>query len=170
MGFFTKQDGGSAVSGDITLPVTLERMQQVIAAMDYSVDLDDEGYLWGFWDERYFDFRIFGDAVVLQVRGVWGGIPEPAEVEALTLAANAWNTDKLFPKVFVLAKDDGSHVVMGEINVPVSEGMSDKQLADVVNAGLATGEEFFTTLDEQFPAAVARRDAQREAAQAEAGQ
>jgi hypothetical protein len=156
MGFFTKADGAGAFGGDVPTPLTLERLSGVIESMEYQVGQED-GYLWGFWEGRYFDFRLFGEGRVFQVRAVWNGLPSTDEREVLVAAANEWNADRLFPKAFVISDEGGLPRVMVEINVPTGEGISDSQLADMVSCGLGTGEEFFASLDERFPDAVRRR-------------
>jgi hypothetical protein len=131
--------------------VNLARVQSVITGMGFRVIVEDN-QLWGWWDGRYFDFRYFEEAGVLQVRAIWNGQPSIEHLTTLVEASQAYNAQMFFPKTFVIQAEQ-QLLAMTELNVPFLLGATDGQIRTVIEAGIGTSEHFFQYLDQQVPEA-----------------
>ena len=93
------------------------------------------------------------------MRGRWAREVGPSEIDALTAEVNAWNLDKLWPKVYVRAEGDRIGVY-SEHTVDYEHGVSDSQLELHMACGISTALQFFAHLDSLYPQAVADARAQ----------
>ena len=136
-------------------PLTRDRVATRLGAKDYRFGRDADGDPFGNWEGHPFMFISYGKALeILQVRGRWGR-ELPAELaDEVTLRANAWNADKLWPKVYVRVTGR-SIAVFGELTVDYEHGVSDEQIDQHIVCGITTTFEFFAELDAAYPAAVA---------------
>ncbi|KMM45772.1 MAG: YbjN domain-containing protein [Cellulomonas sp.] len=167
MGFFSKHDApepAPAAPAPALEPLTHERVTATLDAHGYRYAIDSDGDIGGIWDDHVFYFvRIGAEREFLQVRGRWTRpLAASRYLEVLELA-NAWNTDKVFPKTYVRVEDDLLGVY-AEHAVDYRPGVADSQLDQHLGCAVSTALAFFSHLDEQFPEAVEAFRAQRSAA------
>ncbi len=136
-------------------PLSTARVAETLSRRGFSFTTDDDGDLTGIWDGHRFWLMVTGEQQdVLQVRGVWHRTLAPERRAAARLAVNDWNRDRLWPKVFYRAEDDGL-VVYAEHSIDLEPGVNDAQLDQTIACGLLTGVQFFSELDLAFPASAA---------------
>lgn len=132
-------------------PLSTERIAQTLERRGFSFSTDEDGDITGIWDGHRFWLMVTGEQQdVLQVRGVWHRSLDPERRAAARLAVNDWNRDRLWPKVFYRAEDDGL-VVYAEHSIDLEPGVNDAQLDQTIACGLLTGVQFFGELDRAFP-------------------
>jgi len=150
MAFFTKPTD-AAPAAPTTL--TRARLEALMTRREWHFGVDDDGDLGGVWDDNTFYFLLVGEPqAILQIRGRWSRTLPVEELEALTSLLNAWNVERIWPKVFARPEDDGSGVVVyAEVATDLRSGVNDEQLERIVDCGLATGLSFFEMLDERYP-------------------
>jgi len=144
-------------------PLTRDRIARALEARGYTYGIDADGDIGGRWDEHVFYFlRIGPQREVLQVRGRWNRSVPPSELAAVLALVNDWNTDTIFPKVYV--RVEGEELgVYGELGVDYEHGVSDEQIDLHLGCGVSLALSFFERLDERYPeAAAAARAAQVE--------
>ena len=158
MGFFSRPDVDAAASG--LEPLSHQRIIERLEAKGFTYGVDDDGDIGGRWDDHAFYFFLLGrDSEYLQVRGRWAREVGPSEIDKLTAEVNAWNLDKLWPKVYVRA--EGERIgVYSEHTVDYEHGVSDSQLELHMACGISTALQFFAHLDSLYPEAVAEARAQ----------
>ncbi|WP_164737366.1 YbjN domain-containing protein [Georgenia sp. SYP-B2076] len=134
-----------------TVPVTAERVRQVVTNRGYHVRTEPDASLSGVWDGYQFHLRLAGeDKDFLSVRGTWGRtVPEDLHA-AVMQANNDWNRDKIWPTVFTSPSSEGM-TVRTEIMADVSAGATDRQLLDIIEGGLSAGVQFFQALARSMP-------------------
>ena len=134
-----------------TEPVTPGRLRDVVAARGYHVRVEPDASLTGLWDGYPFQLRLTGNAQdYLSVLGTWGrSVPEEMD-SAVAQAVNDWNRDKIWPTVFTVSDESGT-TVRTEILADVGAGATDRQLVELVEAGLSAGVQFFQALGASMP-------------------
>lgn len=153
MGMFSRPDAAAPATGLERL--THQRIVEVLETQGFTYVLDDDGDICGRWGDHVFYFFLLGrDSEYLQVRGRWAREVEPSEIDALTAEVNAWNLDKLWPKVYVRVEGDDVGVY-SEHTVDYEHGVADSQLQLHLACGISTALQFFTHLDTLYPHAVA---------------
>ncbi|MDR2722205.1 MAG: YbjN domain-containing protein [Cellulomonadaceae bacterium] len=119
------------------------RIGEELARRGYRFRLDADGDVTGVWDGNQFWFLLLGDhKEVLQVRARWANTVDDSARLSILQAANDWNRDRLWPKVYVREEDELA--VYAEVSVDFEHGATDAQLADTISCGLATATQFFT--------------------------
>ncbi|WP_443728739.1 YbjN domain-containing protein [Sanguibacter sp. A246] len=149
MGFFTKAESAPPAAN---VPVTLDRIQALLAAAEWKTGVDDDGDVFGVWDGHLFYFFLMGErSEILQVRGRYAGtVPLGAEGEVLPYL-DGHNRDRIWPKVY--SRADSSEIgLYTEVSTDLEHGVADDQLDQLLKCGLFTGLQFFETLSESFPA------------------
>ncbi|GIF67016.1 hypothetical protein Ais01nite_50510 [Asanoa ishikariensis] len=130
--------------GDTPLgPLTLESIIEVLDARGDHFTVDEDGMVGGRWPGAYIQFERLGERrEILQVRVVAERrLPANRLVEAYAFC-NAWNHDKLMPKVYVHDGGEGLLLLAGEVTTDLEHGATTGQLASLVNAAIATGTTF----------------------------
>ncbi|PWD52156.1 YbjN domain-containing protein [Serinibacter arcticus] len=162
MGFFTKPQEGT--SAGALAPLTSERIRARLDDRDAQYGVDDDGDIGGYWDGHLFYFFLLGQSSeYLQIRGRWNRAVSIEQLGAVTGLVNAWNAEKLWPKLYARAEDDVVGVY-AEHTVDYEHGVSDEQIDLHIACAIATSGQAFDTLDESFPAeaALARAEFERE--------
>jgi hypothetical protein len=132
-------------------PVTRDRIAAYLLSRGYRFLIDDDGDLTGTWDGSRFWFLLLGDnREILQVRGRWQRTLPTARRTAVLLAANDWNRERIWPKVYV-REEDGELALYSEVSVDLEPGVTASQLAQLIACGLGTGVQMFTVLDTLLP-------------------
>ncbi|SPT53903.1 Uncharacterised protein [Actinomyces bovis] len=126
---------------ETTRPFTLERLEKLIADLDYHVQRqEDDGHvsLVGSWDSFPFLIEeLEGCPAWLLIAGDW---PEPApssQRDEIAASVNDWNRDKFFPTVCVLDTDEGV-LVRASYLVDLGSGVTDRQLRLHLERALAS--------------------------------
>jgi len=132
-------------------PLARGRIAAYLARRGYRYLVDDDGDLTGTWDGSRFWFLLLGDHnEIVQVRGRWHRTLPVAQRSALLLAANDWNRERIWPKVY-LREEDGELALYSEVSVDLENGVTDTQLAQLLACGLGTGVQTFSALDSLLP-------------------
>lgn len=133
---------------DDVRPVTAQRILATLRALGYGATEVTDGVFGGRWEGSSFTVTLTGDnADVLQVRGTWREKLEADLAAGIHQVLNDWNRDRIWPKVFTRPSGDGLRV-HADVSVPVGDGVSDAQLAEIVACGFQTGSQFFAALAE----------------------
>lgn len=133
-------------------PLSRDRIAAWCERSDYMYFVDNEGDLGGLWRGRTFYFFLFGQSKeILQVRGQWQREASADRIGELLEICNAWNTDQIWPKVYLRVRDNGLVHVITENATDLEHGVTDDQLDQLLNCGLSTSSMFFDSLEERFP-------------------
>ena len=134
-----------------TTPLTRDRIAAYLLSRGYRFLLDDDGDLTGTWDGSRFWFLLLGEhSEILQVRGRWHRMLPTSRRTSVLLAANDWNRERIWPKVYV-REEDGELALYSEVSVDLENGVTAPQLAQLIACGLGTGVQMFTVLDTLLP-------------------
>ena len=143
---------GGGAPGDLPRPVSRARIEAWCTAEEFTYFVDNEGDLGGFWNNRLFYFLVFGDRnEVLQVRAHWNREVNIERLEEILDLCNAWNAERVWPKVYVRVLDNGSVNVMAESSHDLEQGVTDTQLARLLSCAVGTGTLFFDEVDGLYP-------------------
>jgi hypothetical protein len=143
---------GSPATGTDLPPLHRSRIEAWLGANGFTYFTDSDGDLGGLWNGRLFYFLVLGvDREVLQVRGQWNRDATVDRVPDLLDLCNRWNSDRIWPKAYLRVRDDGGVIVCADMTVDVEHGLTDDQLDQLLQCGLATGGAFFDELDGSFP-------------------
>jgi hypothetical protein len=117
----------------------------------YRVGRDDDGDLAGMWNGHRFWFIVLGERdEILQVRGRAARDVPAEQRSAALLAVNDWNRDRIWPKAYLQNEDEGLGLY-GEVSVDLEHGVTDAQLARLVDCGLATAIQMFEAMELSQP-------------------
>lgn len=142
-------------------PLSERALRSVLDSREAKYRVDEDGDIAGYWEGYLFWFLRLGDRKeILQVRGTWGRTVDIGERDRILELANTWNTDKLWPKVYVRISDDGAIAVHSEHTVDYEHGATPKQLDQHLSCAISTSIGFFTSLDEAYPVAAAAAQAE----------
>jgi Putative bacterial sensory transduction regulator len=132
-------------------PVTRDRIATYLLSRGYRFLLDDDGDLTGTWEGSRFWFLLLGErSEILQVRGRWHRTLPVSRRTSVLLAANDWNRERIWPKVYV--REEGDELALySEVSVDLENGVTTTQLAQLLACGLGTGVQMFTVLDTLLP-------------------
>ena len=135
-----------AVNAQRPVPLSAQRVGDDLARRGYRFRIDEDGDVTGTWDGNRFWFLLLGDhEEILQVRGRWAGAVPPHTRLAVLQAANDWNRERIWPKVY--AREEGEGLALyAEVSVDFEYGATDDQLAATVSCGLVTASQFFGSL------------------------
>ena len=136
----------------VPAPLSSDRIVAWLERNGFAYFTDSDGDVGGLWHGRLFYFLVLGDKdEVLQVRGQWQREATIERLGVILEALNEWNADHIWPKAYTRVRDDGSVVVCGETTTDVETGLTDDQLAQLLQCGLATASMLFDSLDAAFP-------------------
>jgi len=132
-------------------PLATARIAAYLASCGYDVVTDDDGDLTGLWNSHRFWFIVMGEQdEILQVRGRWNRLVPLDERPQALLAVNDWNRDRIWPKTY-LRPEDGGLAIYGEVSADLEHGVTDAQLAELVDCGLGTCVQVFSSLESLLP-------------------
>ncbi|WP_427871062.1 YbjN domain-containing protein [Leucobacter luti] len=152
MGFFTKDAGPAPSAGGALAPLSKDRIKASLEREGWSYTVDSDGDIGGGWEYGSFYFFLNGNSdEMLCVRGFWRGRLEEADYARALEACNAWNSEKIWPKVYVARDDEGYGRVNAELNVDYEHGLTDEQLTQHLICAINTSMGFFEHLNEVFP-------------------
>lgn len=135
--------------------MTRERLVAAMRRHGYHYLTDERGDLCGLWGYRFFSFHIVENRI-LQVRGRWTRLGHIERLGELLDLCESWNRHHPYPKCYVRVQDDGRIPVLTEIAVPIGSGLTDEQLDNHLQIGLAAGTAVFDELDRRYPDPVAQ--------------
>lgn len=128
-------------STQLTAPLTLERVEECLAAMEYTVShQEDEGHtcLLGTWDDYPFVIESpDGHPGWLLISGDWPEAAASSERDEIAASVNDWNRDKFFPTVAIIDGPAGSFVRATYLT-DLRAGVTDRQLHLHIDTGLAS--------------------------------
>ncbi|MPV37059.1 type III secretion system chaperone family protein [Georgenia subflava] len=131
--------------------VTPGRLRDVVEGRGYVVRSEPDASLTGLWDGYRFQLRLTGEGQeYLSVCGTWGRTVPEALGSAVAQAVNDWNRDRIWPTVFTVTEGD-ERTVRTEVMADVGAGATDRQLVELVEAGLSSGVQFFRALGGSMP-------------------
>ena len=132
-------------------PLSTQRVGNDRSRRGYRFRIDDDGDVTGTWDGNRFWFLLLGEHdEILQVRGRWAGALPPTARLAVLQAANDWNRERIWPKVYTREESTGL-ALYAEVSVDFEHGATDEQLAQTVSCGLVTASQFFSTVASLAP-------------------
>lgn len=153
MGFFTKDAAAAPGSSEGLTPLSKDRVKAALERESYNYGVDEDGDIGAGWEFGGFYFFVNGENDdMLSVRGQWRGKLEDADLAKAVEHCNTWNADRLWPKVYTRADNEGRTLVYTELNVIYSNGVSDGQIDQHIDCALNTSMSFFESLNEAFPA------------------
>lgn len=142
-------------------PLSEGAVRAVLDSREAKYRVDEDGDIAGYLEGFLFWFLRLGERKeILQVRGTWGRDVDLIERDRILELANTWNTEKLWPKVYVRIGDDGAIAVHSEHTVDYEHGATSKQLDQHLSCAISTSIGFFTSLDEVYPEAAAAAQAE----------
>lgn len=141
---------------DVLKPVTIERLQQVVAEANLQSTVAEDGELGVAFPQAYFWFNV-GEAV-LRSYAYWQAKFEGAEeIARLKAFANELNGRLLYPKTIAVVntkEETPTANVVFELCLPITEGLSQAQLIAFIDR-VFNG--FFTAVshcEQEFPSQV----------------
>ena len=153
MGFFTKNTPAPAAGGALG-PLSKDRIKHALEEAGWSYNVDSDGDIGGGWEYGSFYFFVNGEHdELLCVRGFWRGELAEADYARALEAANEWNREKLWPKMYVARDDAGNVRLNAEHNVDYEHGLTDEQLSQHLLCVVNTSMSAFEKLNEIFPEA-----------------
>jgi hypothetical protein len=155
MGFFTKD--AQPVGGEALAPLSRDRVRAYLDSQQYRYEVDDDGDLWGWWDQHGIWFLLLGaQETALFVRAQYNRKVPVDRLGQVLEIANAWSQSHPWPHVYAVPDPDGVYLlVYAHHAVAYPTGVSDERLADHITCGIETTLPFFDHLDTFFPEAVA---------------
>ena len=134
-----------------TTVLTRDRIASYLAGRGYRYLVDEDGDLTGMWEGSRFWFLLLGEHhEIVQIRGRWHRTLPVPQRSSVLLAANDWNRERIWPKVYVREEDD-ELALYSEVSVDLEHGVTDTQLAQLLACGLGTGVQMFSALDSLLP-------------------
>jgi len=143
-------NNSGASSPEAVRPLNRERVEAYLESQKYTVRVDDDGDLFGLFNDQPFWFVLMGEQKeILQVRGRWRhSVDEGRGVEVAQIV-NDWNRDRIWPKTYTRS-EDGEIFIYSEVSTDFEHGVTDEQIAQTLACGLATGVQFFEHLAERL--------------------
>lgn len=128
---------------DVVAPLTLEGITAALNERGDRYFVDDDGVVGGKWGRAVIHFERLGEQrEILHTRIIAERrLPVGRLAEAYQFC-NAWNHDRLLPKVYVHDTGEGELILAGDVSTDLEHGVSGAQLAVLVNAAILTGAGF----------------------------
>lgn len=144
-------------------PLSKERMQAVLDAMDINHGTDDDGDIVAAFDDHMFWFFTGGESgEIFLARAHWRAWLPNARLQEALETVNEWNGSRFFPAVSLIVDNDGDVILRAMRAADCEFGITDAQLSQELRTIIGTALQFFELLEERFPTAVADAEAQRE--------
>ncbi|MDR2620266.1 MAG: YbjN domain-containing protein [Propionibacteriaceae bacterium] len=152
MGFFEKPTGAPLLPGRPE-PISKERIRRALDSQDYNYGADEDGDIWGGWDNNTFWFVLLGKAQeILVIRGRWDKRLDPQQRAEVLPVLDDWSRQHIFPKpLTVTFAEDNDLRVFGEVAIDCENGITDEQLLLHIEAGIRTCLDMFAEISKQFP-------------------
>lgn len=138
---------------EVLEPVTLQAIAAVLDSVGANYEADDEGDLYGSWDEGYFYFYAPGEADTnaVQVQGAWSQLLSADQFGEALVLVNEWNANQPLPTAFVVHDEDDDTVqIFSEHTVDFGPGATFEQLSTVIMDGIGGGVAIFEAAAEMF--------------------
>lgn len=134
---------------------TRARWASVLTTLDINNGVDEDGEYVADWEIMRLWFGARGDQdEIMMIRAVWD-VRAPLDAhDRLVARLNQWNSDTLWPKAFVVRGEEAM-IVVGDHAIDMEPGVSDDLLRQQVQCVVATSNQLFETLAEEFPDIVA---------------
>lgn len=134
---------------------TRARWDAVLASLDINSAVDDDGEHVADWENMRMWFGARGDQdEIMMIRAVWDVRPPLEAHDRLAVRLSQWNSDTLWPKAFVVRGEEAM-IVVGDHAVDMEPGVTDDLLRQQVKRMVATSNQLFEMLAEEFPDIVA---------------
>lgn len=134
-------------------PLTLERVEQALHALEVNYGTDEDGELIAGFEGNPCWFRATGheEQCIFSFNGRWKGALPPDQLGAALSFVNEWNATKMFPRALCVQTGDDV-VILGVDYVSDHEfGVSDLQLRNDLSIAITTAVSFFEEASERFP-------------------
>ncbi|MDO8107394.1 YbjN domain-containing protein [Isoptericola sp. b441] len=152
MGWFTKARREPPPDATATPPLSAERIRAWMDGRGYAWFVDRDGDTGGLWRGRlYYLFALGEDQEILQIRGQWNRSFSIERLTEVLEICNTWNAEKVWPKAYLRVRDDGSVHAICEVATELGAGVTDEQLGQLIECGLASSGAFFDELDLRYP-------------------
>lgn len=148
---FSSQEVADILSSGVR-PVTLERVCAIFDADEfrYEYSKEDEQIDIGF-DGFGFRFRLAGEEnEIIHMTSAYLESIDLALKEDLLQFIEDWHRDKIWPKLFYLNRNEIELRVNAEYAFDCEDGISDKQLKQLITCFVATSNQAFTQMLEQL--------------------
>lgn len=132
-------------------PLSRDRVAATLESEGYHVSRDEDGDVAGLWNSHRFWFIVLGERdEVLQIRGRAARTLPVERRAAALLVVNDWNRDRIWPKAYLRAEEDGL-ALYGETSTDLEHGVTDAQLLRLVDCGLSTAIQLFDAVEAGRP-------------------
>lgn len=138
--------------------LTSQRVIDCLRAQELPFFVDSHSEIGTISAGRTFQFLLLGEhREVMLVRGHWNRVVTIERSNEILEFCNKWNTAMIWPKAYFRVRDDGQIHVFTEVVADFEYGVTDPQIAAIINCGVQTGAQFFDELNKlyQDPAMVA---------------
>jgi hypothetical protein len=128
---------------DLLRPLSHDLIAEALSAEGWSYTTDDEGDLFGVWDDTPVFFRAVNGSI-LQITSFTRVDMASTQPVQLYEFCNGWNQDRLWPKAYVHIDDPEQGgdrtgaAVYGEATTHLPEGVTLDQLRQLLRCGVAT--------------------------------
>ncbi len=137
---------------DIPRQLTSQRIVDCLRDNDLQFFVDSHGEVGTISASRTYQFLLLGEnREILIVRGHWNRAATIERANEILEVCNKWNTAMLWPKAYYRVRDDGEIHVFTEVSYDGEYGVTDTQIASLLNCGVQTGAQFFNELDTLYP-------------------
>lgn len=148
MGIFSSMN---AAAGSGAAAFNRSRWAPVLQSLDIKFATDDDGDHFGDWDGVRVWFECRGnDEEVLVARAIWDIRPPLDAYEQVALATNLWNSEHMWPRVYVY-RGDSECLVMADLVIDCETGASDDFVRQQVRCLLSTAFELVEYLPTVLP-------------------
>lgn len=157
MPIFGDNDEQLAAGSESLGPITQQRLETALDALEVNYGHDDDGDVIAGFDGNPCWFRLSGpgeEEIAFTFNGRWKAwLPSERWLEALELA-NEWNASRMFPRALCVRDDDGDVILGVDYVVDYEFGVTDQQLRNDISIAITTTVDFFEQQDAAFPEAV----------------
>ncbi|MBO0869972.1 MAG: YbjN domain-containing protein [Micromonosporaceae bacterium] len=124
---------------EILRPLTRELVATVLDSNGYHHAVDEDGDIYGWWEQNLIYFLLDQARETVQVRTRAHRVFPVQDVPRLYAFCNHWNQERFWPKAYLLVLEDQPVTVWGEVIARLAAGVTTEQLDRIVQCGIATG-------------------------------
>lgn len=134
-------------------PITLERVEQALHALEVNYGTDEDGDLIAGFEGNPCWFRVTGheEQCIFSFNGRWKGVLPPDQLGAALSFVNEWNATRMFPRALCVQADDDVVILGVDYLADHEFGVSDLQLRNDLSIAITTAMSFFEDASERFP-------------------
>lgn len=130
------------------LPLSRDRIENILKAREFSYFIDSDGDLGGFWGDNTFWLTVRGDKQqIYHIQSKWHGSLPVEYLEQVRQFIADWHTKRFWPKAFHSIDDNGRIRVFCEIAQHYQFGATDAQLDQQMHCAITTSIDFFSTFE-----------------------